>query len=272
MKIEIMNIEDLVPSDILAAFTPGAVNEIVKDIADAARHEWIRIAGEELFTTRRDYLNGIQPVVFKDGTATIALVGQLPNLIEDGMDEIDLHDTLLGPKVPIAAGPGRFGKQISLDGGFHRAIPFRHGTPGTAGAVGQPMGRPYEGSDVVKDAKALGKKVYNKAKKLKATTSDPDKGTAYGGRLPAGIAPKLRPYHATDIYAGMIRERKTYVKATQSQYMTFRTIAVDSAGKPKGTSPWIRPATPGRHYAKQVSEFVQKIAPQAFEAYVEGLG
>ena len=269
--IEILNMENLIPPGILDGINDAAVNEILLDIADAARAEWIKIAQKELFSSRRDYIQGIMQVRFKPGVAVITLVGVLPNLIENGMDEMDMHDTLLGPGVEVSP-PGSPGKHVRKDGGYYRAIPFRHGTPRSGGAVGAPMGKPYGGHDAIDDAKKLGRHIHETAKKLAASTSSPDGGMAYGGRLPEGLAPKLRPYHATDIYAGMVREEKTYKKATQNQYTTFRNIAVDGSGQPVGSSPWIRPRTPGKFFVQKVNQFVQKIGPQAFQAYVESLG
>lgn len=266
-----IDLQTIVPPGMFVRMVQASVEAVLADVAEAARHEWIRVAQAELSTTRRDYVNGIQPVRFKPGVAVITLVGVLPNLIEKGMDEKDLHDTLLGSNVPVAP-PGSRGKHPRKGGGYYRAIPFRHATPGTTGAVGVAMGKAYDGHAAVEDSVKLGKDVYNKAKKLGATTSDPHTGKmAYGGRLPKGLAPKLQDYHAVDIYAGMIRERKTYKSATQSQYMTFRMIAVDASGKGIGSSPWIRPRTPGREFVKKVDQFVRRIAPMAFEAYVESM-
>lgn len=269
--IEIVDIPSLIPPEVLAGLDQAVVTQVVLDLADAARAEWIRLAGEEFFTTRRDYIAGIQPVEFQDGTATITLVGLLPLLLEEGMEEVDLHNTLLGPNVPVVGPGGGRGKRRRKDGGYYRAIPFRHGTPGSGGASGQPMGRPYSGHEVVRDAKKLGQAVYKVAKQLPPSTSQPGSGTQWGGRLPEGMAPKLRPYHATDIFAGMVRLEKTYEKATQSSYMTFRTISVDAQGKGVGSSPWIRPATPGRRLAGRVSAFVTDLVPKAFEAYIQSL-
>lgn len=273
--IEILNLENLIPPEAMAKLSDSAVVEVLYNIADGARSEWIRLAQQEFFTTKRDYIAGIQPVrIAGKNTAIISLVGMLPNLLEKGMDRVDMHDTLLGDGVPIVSAGGR-GKKRSKHGGFYRSVPFRHGTPGSGGGPGQPMGRPYRGHEAVADAKKLGKSVYGMAKGLTATTSEPGKGVAYGGRLrsPIGktVAPKLRPYHATNIYEGMIREEKTYKRGTQSQYTTFRTIAVDAQGNPspEGASPWIRPKTEGRFLAKQVRAFVQKIAAASFTAYLE---
>lgn len=248
-----------------SALNQTTVQTVVLDIAEAARNHWIGLAGKEFQTTRRDYLNGIQPVEAKaGGGAVIALVGVLPNLLENGMPLLDLRDTLLGPDVPVVP-VGERGKHPAKGGGYYRAIPFRHAAPGGIGSVAPTMGSAYKGHGAVSDAAALGKAVYGKAKKLAPTISQPGKGVKYGGRLPGGVggAPLLKPHHKSDIYKGMIRERKTYEKATQSQYMTFRTIST------RVKTGWIRPATPGRFLAKQVETFVQKIAPQAFAAFVE---
>jgi hypothetical protein len=264
--IEYTDLEKMLPPGLIDAMSQAAVDEVLANIMEAARAEWIRIAGAELFGTRRDYINGIQPVQFKPGQGIISLVGELPNIVEHGMERTDMHDTLLGRSVPTVP-PGQRGKHRKQDrSGYYRAIPFRHATPGSGGASGQPMGRAYSEHEAVEDSRKLGKEVYAAAKKLSATKSEPYGGVGYGGRLPAGMAPKLKEHHAVDIYAGMVRAEKKYKKATQSQYVTFRTISTDSPG-------WIRPSTlPGKQYSQRVVAFINKIAVGAFQAYVEGVG
>jgi hypothetical protein len=273
MSVEILNLDKIIPQGLMDMYSPKLAEMVLGDIADGARNEWIRLAEKELKTTAEDYTGGIQPVAMKQGAAVITLVGELPNVIEQGQAAYDMHDTLLGPNVPISP-PGEFGKHLKIDPktfktGYYRAIPFRHATPGTkkkprGGAVGVEMGKAYAGHREVEDAKALGKKVYGKAKRLKGTVSDPYGKTTYGGRLPEGLAPKLKPHHKTDIYAGMIRERKTYEKARQSQYMTFRMISTGSPG-------WRRKRTEGKFFAAKVSKYVEKVAPQAFAALLGGM-
>jgi len=276
MTVEFLGLEDLIPPEITNQLSNSAVMEILQDIADGARYEWIRIAKAELFSSRRDYIAGIQKVHYTLGTATITLAGVLPNVIEKNQDEYDMHDTLLGPNVPTVP-LGQRGKHKSKDGGFYRAVPFRHQTPTGGGAAGAPMGRPYRKHDIVQDAKKLGRAVYRAAKKLEPSTSMPGQGMVYAGRLKTTqekkgkglFVPKLRPYHATDIYSGMIKAQKFYKEVAQHHYMTFRTIAVDANEEPKGSSPWIRPERKGKHFAKRVNQYVQKIAPAAFTAYLE---
>ena len=272
--IEVSDLNRMVPPEVFGVLSEEAVQTLVADIAEKAQEEWIRVAGAALHTSRRDYLDGIQPVVGNGSVATISLVGMIPNLIEPGMSEVDLHDTLLGPKVPVAP-KGQRGKRqrfrrnddgtLSADGYF-RAIPFRQATPGTKGAAGAAMGSPFG-----ENASKLGKAVYELAKGLKGSTSQPGGPTKWGDRLKEGLVPKLKEYHATDIYAGMVKLEKTYRKGPQSQYATFRTISVDGTGKGVGSSPWIRPSTPGKGFAKQVSEYVGQIAPMAFETYAKGI-
>ena len=256
---EVQDLQLAVPESLSKVTDQSIVMAIVANIAEAARSEWIRLAGDSLHSTKHDYINGIQPVEVLDDAAIITLVGQFPNLLEQGMESVDMHDTLLGPNVPVVPA-GERGKHERADGGYYRAIPFRH----RVGDKGAGFGNPYKGHEAVADAAKLGRQVYQQAKKLAGSTSNPYGGTKGGGRLPAGLAPKLKPHHATDIFAGMQRQRKTYERATQSQYTTFRTISTGSPG-------WIRPATPGLHLAAQVSEYVGQIAPQAFSAYVAEL-
>lgn len=264
--IELENLENVVPVEVMSALSKAALSEVLTNIAEAARAEWMKAAGRALHTTRRDYIFGIQPVKYKPGMAVISLVGQMPNILEHGQARYDMHDTLLGPKVPTTP-VGKPGKHEKTDGsGYYRAIPFKHSATGGAGTASPKTGSAYEGHQAVSDAAKLGADVYGAAKKLGATKSAPYGGTKWGEKLPEGLAPKLKREHATDIYAGMVRLEKTYKKATQSTYMTFRTIATGSPG-------WIRKDTrPGVQLHRDVQSFVKDLAPQAFAAYVEGLG
>lgn len=276
--IEILNLDQLVPDSLLEGLSESAFNQILNAVADSARAEWIRLAMRELHTTQADYVAGIQPVNMQPGIATISLVGELPNLLEHGMDRQELHDTLLGPKVPTVP-RGQRGKHKSADGGVYRAIPFRHSVPGTVGQVGPAMGSAYGKSKAVESAKRLGQEVYGGAKALKPTIGAPGGAMNYGERLetstrtvPGAVkVPKLKRYHAVDIYKGMIKLQKTYERATQNYYLTFRTIALDGEGNKVGTSPWVRKATKGKKLSHEVSKFVREQAPLAFEAYVKGL-
>jgi hypothetical protein len=249
--ITIKDIRIDLPPQLLAALTEDILAGALADIAESARNHWIGLAGKELVTSRRTYIEGIQPTEYMKGMAIVTLLGSMPNAIENDMPETDLHDTFLGSNVPTVE-PGERGKHAKKDGtGYYRYIPFRHATPASTGAVGNPMGRSYGKMMGTDNARALGEAVYKQAKKLKTTTGMPGGPMQWGGRLKAGLAPLLKPHHSVDIYASMYRMSKTYAKATQQHYMTFRTISTGSPG-------WIRPRTEGKHYAEKTADFVEK--------------
>ena len=262
--IEIQNIDIMIPPEVTAGLSTKAVNSIIGDIATAARAHWVKLASKDPSSYRNDYLRGIQRVRMRDDQAIITLVGEVPHMLEDGMPQTDLRDLLLGHNVPVVP-RGERGKHLNKKGGFYRAIPFRHTTPTAGSVVGQPMGQAYSASEAVSDARKLGRQVYKAAKALKPTTTNPYGKTAWGSRLDTSTMqiPLLREHHKSDIYAGMVRQEKTYEQSTQSQYTTFRTISTSVK------TGWIRQRIEARNYGEKVSQFVQKIAPMAFQAYVE---
>ena len=255
--------EDLIPAELGIALSPAVVQEVLTDVMASARHHWVTEAGKRLHATAGDYVGGLQEVVVEGTTATLALTGAFPVMLEEGAPAYDMHDTLLGPNVPVA-GPGGRGKHPRKGGGFYRSVPFRHQTPGTLGVAGAPMGNQYGRGlpDAGTTQSALGKAVHAAARRLAPTTGMPGGGTKWGGRLPDGVggAGLLKPHHTTDIYAGMVRQQKTYGRATQNTYTTFRTI---SDGKMGG---WIHPGITGVHILDSVVQHVEDIAGRAFVA------
>ena len=261
----------VLPGDYMRELGRTAVNELLDTVASAARAKWVKLAKANLTSTQGRYVDGIQPVQALPSTPetqgrVIQLVGQLPLALENGQKAYDMHDTLLGPSVPVVdRGKGLKGKHRKKDGGFYRAIPFRHQTPGTDGLLGPAMGKAYEGMLGQKEAAALGKRIYNEAIKLTRTTGMPGTKITWGTRLATGLAPKLKEHHATDIYASMAKQSKFYEQVTQSSYVTFRTISTGSPG-------WFRKATPGLFLAKQVQDFIERdVIRQTFEDMLEEL-
>lgn len=278
MPITLTSLPELLPSPIVAGYggAEGVIQAVLSDIMDGAWAEWDRLARTQLHSTMQPYRDGLNPVDLQPGIGIIDLVGDLPNAIEQGQEAYDMHDTLLGPNVPVAP-LGQKGKREikGHPGMYYRAIPFRHGTPGSKGAAGTPMGQPYTGMLGAKAARKLGREIYKQAQALAPTTGMPGGGTQWGGRLaPGGYnwqtgggrwqgAPKLKPHHSTDIYAGMVREEKTYRNATQNTYTTFRVISDLVPDK------WQRKATQGVHFCDQVEDWVEKNADKVLDAFVE---
>lgn len=261
--ITVQGLEAIIPEELLAPFTEEAIDAVLADVAEATRDWWIAEAQAELHSSRADYIHGLQPVEFSPGQAVIALVGVVPNIVEQGQEQIDLRTTLLGPNVPISE-PGEFGKHLSIDPdtfetGYYRAVPFRHEVPGGRGMAGKPMP----------------KDVYRAAKKLRSQISDPYKGVSWAEGEKEEAKPKRLGAEFGARYAGMIRERKAYRafemeggqprgRGVQHQYMTFRTIST------RQTEGWIRPASPGVHFAEKAVEFAERSMLAALEGFAEG--
>lgn len=271
-------IEQLVPNTLLNLASKEVFEELLTNIATAAQAKWMSLARQKLSGQSREaYLNGIQPIEVTVGSRVITLVGWLPNAIEQGQDPYDMRTTLLGPKSRL--------RRLAAGGGVYGRVPFRHGTPGTVGMAGAPMGRQYgptgPESRAIGDrmttgaARSMGERIYKAAKRLKGSIQKGVGGkTKWGGRLPKGMAPKLLPdklqrptginIHKTDIFAGMVRVRHTYEKATQPKYMTWRTI---STNNPEG---WHHPGIEARHFAEQVRDYVVETAPKIIRAAIRG--
>jgi hypothetical protein len=274
------SLKDFAPAHIIDTLSAVAQQSIAETIAQVIRQRWIKMADQLSTSSTADYLAGIQPVRREGDAAIVSLVGALPNSLEHGQPAYDMRDTLLGPNVPIVArGQGR-GKQQGKDGGFYRSIPFRHQTTGTVGRSSSAMGSAYTKSMGEDAAKELGKAVYKHAKALAATTSEPHKLKSsakgyteqrkvhYGARLPAGVggAKLLKPHHKTDIHAGMYRMQKTYKKATQNYYMSFRTIST------KNTTGWQRKATPGFGIMAKLAAELPEIGSKAIDSFLRHAG
>ena len=252
--------------ELIALLGPAMLSSIVGDAASLARAKWIRLAQTELHSSKRDYIDGIQNVVGDGAERSISLVGWLPNAVEQGIEPFDLRDTLLGsPKA-----------KRTKDGKRYRAIPFRHGTTTSQGQAGAPIGQRYgpQGPQSVAvaasghitggEALALGKAIYNRAKRLRGNKRLAKRTMiavpGNGGEVRP--VPLLAPHHTTDIYAGMKRVEKKYRVATQGHYITFRMI---SDRNPVG---WIHPGIAPRQLHRQVEEHISRIIPSLFQTAI----
>ena len=234
--------EDLPMIPMLQGFGPTGIQAGLARIGDIARTRLVTLAQQELKTSQRDYIAGISnPVLFVDNKGVpgveITLRGALPNMLENGAEPFDLRVTLLNPGKEKR--PGTRGIVRSKQGYLYRSIPFRRMGQGASGKNAPRIGgaetsegqretsRAFRGQMTAEQARTQGRAVVRAAKKLAPTVGLPGEKVQYGGSLPAGTAgsQKLRPRHATDLNAGMLREQKTYESATQDQFITFRTIS-----------------------------------------------
>lgn len=249
----------------------GTRFQIARNIMEGARAKLIKLASQQLHSTRADYIAGIQPVERDGKDVVLVLAGSLPNMVEHGWDGGFLQETLLGDNTS--------GWKISAEGYRYRAIPFRHKTPGAGAQGGQPMGSQFgaNGSKslaaphaMVEDTKKLGQKIHRQAKKL-ISAKQAAGGASGPTRLQAGLAPKLRPHHTTDIFSGMIVNKQPVQKsggapgqvAHQSTYTTFRMISEAVPDK------WMHPGIEARHFMDDVSDYIDQNGAKAVEAYLK---
>ncbi|MBI9086796.1 MAG: hypothetical protein JEZ11_24580 [Desulfobacterales bacterium] len=230
-------------------FDEDAMRERLATLAEMTRAEWIRVAQQTLGSSAADYIAGIQPVEMDGNWAHIHLVGALPNDIENGKAPYDMKPGLLnGPNAKVGKGGKRF-----------NTVPFRHGTPGTTGKrVGKPM--PITGTTSGGKQKSM---IYNAARKVAISSERPDGSTAWGGRTGDfggyGIQTKPpvkggRPGAYTwkhSPFAAMAKVAKTYKKATQHQYVTFRRVSDNS-----DPNSWWHPGIKARRLVNQVHSYI----------------
>jgi hypothetical protein len=280
-----IDLTEIVPHEVLAMLSDAMVVHALDDVVASAHAKWIRLAQTELHSSRQTYIQGIQrPESTGPFERTITLVGWLPNAIESGMSAFDLRETLLGPgssiRKPIMKAVGKNSRSgatmYEFTGGYYAHIPFRHGTPGSSGLAGGPMGGAYGeqgalsravgggkqpgGQSAIMStarAHAFGEAVHAAAKAMRARHNAGNQRHAADRLHVPG--PLLKAHHKTSIYHGMVKVRKPYrnprtQKTTvQSQYATFRTIS-DSV-----STGWMHPGIEPRHLSKQVEAHAARV-------------
>lgn len=226
----------------------AAIDRVLIGIAESTRDKWAMTAGAALHTTRQAYLLGLSQAQLEGpGVAVIELTGELANALETGKDPFTLREGLLAN-----AKRGELGSR-------YRVVPLRMSTPGTSGAVGQPMGSVYappgpnsrSGRSTPfseQEAQDIGHDVYAAAKRLKP-----------GERLPAQLGlPKLQRKHRGAPFTGM---QKLGAKG-HHYYVAFRTVSdhVNSFNHPGFTA---------RNFAAVAAEHAARIAPRALAAFAK---
>ncbi len=284
-----VDVSDVIPHEVLAMLSEDMLAAVLDAVVASAHAKWVRLAQTELGSSKQEYIKGIQSPK-ADGALerSITLLGWLPNAIETGLAPFDLRNTLLGPgssiRRPIMKATGKAGRSGATlyehTGGYYAHVPFRHGTPGSGGQAGAPMGSAHGeqgeksrrvGNMSTERAAAFGAAVHAAAKALRGRTRAAGKNRA-PDRLHIDGA-KLKPHHTKSIYHGMVKVRKPYrnphtQKTTvQSQYQTFRTIS-DS-----NSSGWMHPGIEPRKLSEKVEQHAAKVMHTAVRsAYNSAVG
>lgn len=187
---------------------------------------------------RRIYADSIHTTRMIRGASgystTVVATAKIAQQIEKGCPPFDMKPALLGgPKA-------RIGKN-----GRYNIIPFRHGSSDK-----------YAPDS---NFKPMPKDIYSQARQLKATVKQQN-AMKWGGKL-TGTEAKYKPgsnpttgyQHKAGKYEGMVRVEKTYAKATQSKYLTFRVVSDKS-----DPNSWYHPGYQPHNIASAVTNFCRK--------------
>lgn len=234
--------------------------ESVRSVALAGVERWQRaVHAAPLWAGERDaYANTIR--AYQTGALAWEIVSDYKYVedIEGGRPPYDLK-RMLSTSMKV---------RISAKGRRYLIIPFRHNTPGNeAHARAMPLGIYKEAADMQPSA------VVGHGTRLSGTgawdtkTKKPARVRArkyvWGDRLPAGLAPRLKPAHKSDPYAGMVRF--TNAKPNGQRYSSYITFRVMAEGQPG----WIIPSRPGLWIARNVADSLQRTAQAEFGAAVQ---
>lgn len=217
-----VNIDDLSLNDKISPVVVSAIQSSIQTSLALVRDKWQTEVQNKLKSTRPLYLQGLgfDSIIFpmNHGFAgAVRLNGKFPNMLENGFPAFDM-------KVGFSKS-NRI--KTKKNGGWYLTIPIRHSTPNSY-LFGKPMS----------------KDVYGVAKKLGHMESARFKG--------AGDKSWNGYQHKSNIYDGLTRIIKSYQKATQSQYMTFRRVSDNS-----DPASWHHPGFSGVKVAEKIMPYAK---------------
>jgi hypothetical protein len=244
------------------------LNQAVQFYVNQAHASWvesIRTAQGVWKGDKERYEDSLQSVMLSDFAGEVWTDLNLAEDIDTGRPERDLKK-MLDTSLKV---------RVSQKGYRYLIIPFRHNIPGNA-AWNQAMpGKIYLMAKKMSQSKVTGqimrptgqgsKGPFLSDPKTKGPMMVPGHSYQWGDRLPAGLAPKLKAFHATDPFAGMVRMAANSPKAKSSSYMTFRVMSE----APQQARKWLVAPKPGLFLAKQIAAKIEKLAEQSFQYAIE---
>lgn len=255
--------------DITSEFSldKGNVDEmmsfVIKELTGLFAREWQTQASKELTSSRKDFINSI--IVGEEGRfrGFVMLVGQVPNMIEDGAEPFDMKIGFL-----------KSDKKKMGSSGPYLTIPRRFATPGALGesSVFSEV-LPEEIYAIVKDRKS-GTSTLGGAISRGAGLKLPDIPEQF--RVPEvrqKIVTKSRIWEAyqnkASKYEGLQRVQKTYESATQGQYISFRRVSNNS-----DPDAWIHPGIAAHKFAEKALDSlnIPAIVDQKVDHFLSELG
>lgn len=240
----------------LSALDVGMKEAFIKsvgNIAKMAHNEWITIAQSQLRTSRHIYINGVQKDVAEglrsnksfitriQGTTTafeIALIGDMPNNFEFGMNSFDMKNVR----------PGWLGgskARTAKDGSRYVIIPFRHSLTSAARL------------DYTGKAKRMDLRTELK-KTVREYGLDKMVRTGAGAVIPGPVKRVPNSPNVHQYLKGLTRVQSPSGGTTRggsgrgsSQLVTWRTMSENSA-----SSAWIHPGVKAANIMPQVERWI----------------
>ena len=223
-----LDIKSLGVDDLVSPKVVSAVESSIQTSLAIVKDRWQHEVQNKLNSTRPEYLRGLEfGVHYPYGDhfcGAVILEGKFPNMLEKGFKPFDM-------KIGFSKSPKITRKK---DGGWYLTVPIRHSTPGSF-MYGQ----------------AMPKDVYGVAKKLNPYQSG--LGNTRLNWKGQGDKSWNGYQHKTNNYNGMVRIVKSYQKATQSQYVTFRRVSDNS-----DPASWWHKGFAGVHIAEKIMPFARK--------------
>lgn len=227
------------------------LSQAVSGTAEQGAYEWKSAVNKARLWEgeKQKYIESITWRMTGPFSAEISAEYDKAGEIETGRPAYDMKRALQTSKKTRIAKHGRH------KGMRYLIIPFRHNvpTPGGEGALAQQMP-----PDVYEQAKALSASMVLPLGSVNAPTRLSGSGHmvtqqsySWGERLPAGLTPKAKSHHVTDLHDGMVRFDTTPSGGPKrSQYLTFRVMG-------EWSPHWIKPAQPGLNLAEKVAGGLQ---------------
>ena len=263
IDIDLSELIGAINGPISAAVFP-TVHQAVRAVASETASRWKdAVSKAKLWNGEKQaYIQSINWRMDGDYAAVVEAGYKNAGAIETGRPAYDMKQMLLtSKKVRYVTKGKNAGKRYLI-------IPFRHNVPSDSSVPGDQAGAGAHArqmpSDIYKLAKQLapsrvtGSKLQHNGGKGARVRLVPRPTYDWGERLPAGLAPKLKPSHAADPYANMVRFNTSAGNGKSSSYMTFRVMM-------EGSSKWIIGPRPGLHLAQKVSEEISAEAPAVFQ-------
>lgn len=232
------------------------VSAAVQMVAEEAAFRWkSAVMKARLWSGEKGpYVDSIKWAMVNAFEAEVTTDYQLAGPIETGRPARDLKLMLqTSNKARVVQSGPKKGQRYLI-------IPFRHNTPTDSG---QGALAPQMPSHVYALARNLAPSVVLPPGSVKPATRVSANGSVvpqhsykWGGRLPAGLTPKLKQSHHSDIHAGMVRMDTSSGKSKSSAYLTFRIMGEWSSG-------WVVGPREGLYLARGVAEGLQPVLEQA---------